>query len=141
MPTMRDMLILILSERFAQIVDDGAQVRAHGKALLEPGEERRSVGTGVHRRVPVAGPAHQRLLLRPLPISQTLSLLAKPSPRPLVESARPRFLQRFLHLQHLLEEVPRSLGPRLRALSGVAPLLERDQILDARDGIAERAIG
>ena len=54
MPTMRDMSSLVLSESQGEIVDHGAEVRARGKPLLEPLEERLPLLSGVDGGIAVS---------------------------------------------------------------------------------------
>src|SRR4030095_15582239 len=140
MPTMRDMLCLILSERVPQIVDDRAKIGARGQPLLEPREEGPAVSTRVHGPIPLAGPSHQRVLFRLLAAGQALPLGPQPFARRLVEVAGPGLLDGLPPLEHLLEEIARRLRPRLCALARVPALLQGDEVFDARDGISERGV-
>src|SRR5687767_595680 len=64
MPTMRDMCILVLSERLAQVIDDGPEIRPRGERLLEPREQRRAVCALVHSGVPLGAAPHDGRLRR-----------------------------------------------------------------------------
>src|SRR5262245_30790120 len=73
MPTMRDMRLLVLSERLAEVLDDRAQVRTGRERMLEPLQQRTPIAAPVHRGVPRGRAAHdvrgQLLLTREQPVA------------------------------------------------------------------------
>src|SRR6185295_12346045 len=76
MPTMRDMRVLVLPERLAQVIDDGPEIRSRGEGVLEPREQRRAVGAPVDRGVPLGAPRHDRRLRRRAAVEEPLPLPA-----------------------------------------------------------------
>src|SRR3990172_386514 len=93
MPTMRDMPLLSLPERVAQVIDHGAQVRPGGEPLLEPLEQRRAVSRPDHDSVPLSRPGRDGLLLSCLTGPEPLALLAEPLPRDVIQPSSLRLLE------------------------------------------------
>src|SRR6266446_4686849 len=141
MPTMRDMALFTLPQRVTQVVDHGAQIGASGEALLEPLEERLAIAPFVHQPVPVPRAPDDGVGLTGVARFEPGPLLAKPVAGVPVESLRLRFRQRFLDLQHLLEQLARRLGLVGGALADLPPLLQRDQVLHPRERIPQGAVG
>src|SRR5262245_26823867 len=138
---MRDMRVLILPERFGEVIDDRPQIRTCRQRTLERIEDRGAAGRvrGVPR---LAEWSRQATVLRAIPVAQTLTLLAKGPPRVVIEPARrPRLVECFLDLEHLGQELRGRLGLDLRALARGATFLEPHEVFDAADGIPERAVG
>src|SRR5262245_28159903 len=140
MPTMRGTRLPLLSERLAQVVDHRRQIRARGERFLEPPEQPRAIATFLDGGVPLRAPRFDLPVRLLATRQQPLALLAQPRARRAVESRRPRLLQALLQLHHFLEQIHRGPGLRGRALRGVAPLLERDQVLDAGQRLAQRPV-
>src|SRR5262249_11720493 len=141
MPTMRDMVLLALSQRVTQVVDHGAQVGPGGEPLLEPLEEGLAVAAPVHEPVPLGKARDHRLRLRCVARLQPAALLAQPRGRVASEPFGLRLLQRLLHFQHLLQQLPWSLGLLRGPLACLPSFLECDQVLDPRERIAQGPVG
>src|SRR3990172_8057574 len=141
MPTMRDMPLLSLPERVAQVIDHGAQVGPGGEPLLEPPDQRRAVSRPAHDSVPLSGPGRDGLLLGCLAGNEPFALLGEPLAGDLIQPSSLRLLEGFLHLHDLLEEVHRRPGPRVRPFPGLATVLQHDEVLDPTDRIPQRPVG
>src|ERR1051325_33288 len=113
-PMMRDMSFPGLAgsagfaERLAEVVDHGAQIGAGREGFLERGDD---VGPLRGRgRVPRGAElARDARLFGLAARDQPLALRRQRGARRVVESARARVLQRLLDLEHLLEQLRRSL--------------------------------
>src|SRR6266851_3221733 len=124
MPTMRDMRVLILSERVAQVVDHRAEIRPRGQSLLEPRQERFGVASGIGHPIPLPEARDDGGFPGGLTHDQALPRLGEPAARRLVQPATLGRLERLLDLEHLLEQVHGHLGLDGGALPGLASLLE-----------------
>src|SRR5437899_4048044 len=139
MPMMRDNLISF-TQRLTKVVDHGAQVRPRGQRRLAlrqdrwPRFRRRSVPRGRERT------GEPRLLLV-MAGEQPPALLGERAPGVLVEAAGAGLGQRFLDLEHLLQQLGRRLRLLARALLRLPALLEANEVVDARDRIAKRPVG
>src|SRR6266850_638282 len=115
------MLILTLSQRVTQVVDDGAQVGPRREPLLEPLEQGPTIPALVHQPVPVRRANDDRGRLGRVALLEPAALLPEPCARLATEPLRLGLLERFLHLQHLFQELPR----RLRGSRDGAPATAR----------------
>ena len=82
--------------------------------------------------------ASRRSLPEPIPLGRERLLRAGLEPAGL--SGRLRLLERFLDLEHLLEQLGRRLWLHRGALTRLAALFEPDQVFDPRDRIAQGAV-
>src|SRR5437667_6090320 len=108
MPMMRGMGRWLPVEGFVEIRDDGSQIRARGQRFLEGAESGRVVPTlaGVPRLAQRAG--QTRFFPGPT-LSQSVALLAKRLPGGVVEHAGLGLGERLLDLEHLRQQLGRSL--------------------------------
>src|SRR5262245_61105698 len=137
MPTMRDIPLLRASQC---VVDDRTQIRADRERFLEGGE--RTGALGRPGRVPrLAQRAQQARLFLLIARAEPVPLRGQRLPRAAVQLAgRFRLLERFLDLEHLLEQLRRRLRLHRGALARVAALLEAYQVLDPRERLAQRPV-
>src|SRR6266850_5761239 len=135
------MLILTLSQRVTQVVDDGAQVGPRREPLLEPLEQRPTIPALVHQPVPVRRAGDDRGRLSRVALLEPAALLPEPCARLATEPLRLGLLERSLHLQHLFQELPRRLRLVGRALADLPAFLQRDQVFHAGERLAQRAVG
>src|SRR3990167_8345139 len=140
MPTMRNMAVVTLSERVAQVVDHGLQICPRRQRLLELLERRPAVAARVDEPVPLRKAPEQRGLPGRLPLEEPPPLFGEPYAGSLVEPGGLGLFEGFLDLEHLLEQVHGRLGLGRAAFHGFPPLLESDQVLDSRQWVAERAV-
>src|SRR2546426_3091724 len=143
MPTMRDMALPSLAQCLVDVVDHGAEVRACGQRVLESPEDARAL-RGSSGVPPLAERTAQPSFLVPAARQQAIALSGEGLPRaglqPVRSVRRLGLLQRFLDLEHFLQQLGRRLRFHGRALFGLAPLFEPDQILDPTDRIAQRPV-
>src|SRR5712692_9963501 len=138
-PTMGGMGPLLLVQCFAEVRDHRAQIGARGERRLERLEHRRplrGVG-GVPRLAQLTG---QTRLFLSVTLSQPVALLPERLSGGVVEHAGPGLGQRLLDLEHLGQQLGRGLRLHDRALARLPALFEPDQVFDAGDRIAERAV-
>src|SRR5262245_19518590 len=98
---MRDISVVVLSDRFPEVVDGGAEIGARCKRLLEAGEESTGVAAGCDRLVPLAEALDERGLVGRLAFDQLLVLLPESGSVLGAEPRALRGLEPFLELQHL----------------------------------------
>src|SRR5262245_34626900 len=134
-PMMRGNLIS-LTQRLTEVVDHGAQVRAGGQRLLEIGQDGRPASRA--RRVPRGGQrADQSGLFLGLARDQVLALLGQRAPASVIEPAGLGLGQRFLDLEHLRQQLGRSLRLVGGAFLRLSALLQANEVVNAGDGVAQ----
>src|SRR5262245_8831053 len=113
MPTMRDITLLTLSQRVAEVIDHSPKICTTGQRLLEPREERLRIATRLGRPVPLGKPPEDGGFVRLLALHQAFPLTAKSLRRLGVHSRSLGLFEGLLDLQHLLEQVHGRLQPNL----------------------------
>src|SRR4030095_7506629 len=101
MPTMRDMRVLVLPERLAQVIDDGPEICPRREGVREPREQRHAVGALVDGGVPLGAARHDCRFRRHAALEETPAIEAQPLPRGLVEAGVLGLFECLLDLHHL----------------------------------------
>ena len=138
---MRDIALLTLSQRIAEVIDHSSQIGTTGQFLLEPHEERLGIAAGLGRPIPLGKPADDGGFASLLALHQALPLTAKSLRRLRIQSRPLGLFESLLDLQHLLEQVHGWLRAGLVVCSCISPTLQPDHVREARKRIPERTIG